>query len=567
MAATATFALKAGAWVRRVRLAMVAPDPRHPRRFQADFPLIDPSEFARPPLTAKLRTLVTYLNIVTALHNRYAATPKADLLTQAHGRDPLTTWAMTWLAQAADRGLGPMLDAAMQRRQSAAPGDFFTNGGMHPFHNFEDWEDTTRPTVEEAFENSINLAFVRLMRDIREYFIAQNQDAVRIMADPHDEVREAYLRRFADEEGRRFVHRFYRQYRDLKPSAIPVLLAHHARAGIDRRAALFRLVRPSGSVADLRAFLEAQSQSVHPGDVELQSLYERYGPDRFSLADRVYITGVHPLEIAVVSYLLDHPGATEAEVQEGTAAARQIAYTWLFKTHSRHKQDVRLRILLEEDAFDRIFEDWQRQGYPFGRLVPSLSTAIGSSGDRPDALAMLIGIVLDGGLRRPTVNFDRLAFAANTPYETLLAMHPSPPERVMAPEAAGTIRQALMGVVKNGTANGLRGAYIDVEGTPMPVGGKTGTGDNRLDTFASGGWVTSSRPVDRTGTFVFFLGDHLYGTVTAYVAGAQATRYDFTSELAVQVLKVLQPALMPLIRTPRGNEAHAAAEPALETFP
>jgi hypothetical protein len=124
-----------------------------------------------------------------------------------------------------------------------------------------------------------------------------------------------------------------------------------------------------------------------------------------------------------------------------------------------------------------------------------------------------------------------------------------------------------MGVVKNGTANGLRGAYIDVEGTPMPVGGKTGTGDNRLDTFASGGWVTSSRPVDRTATFVFFLGDHLYGTVTAYVAGAQATRYDFTSELAVQVLKVLQPALMPLIRSPRGNEAHAAVEPALETFP
>jgi membrane peptidoglycan carboxypeptidase len=517
--------------------------------------------------TAKLRTLVTYLNIVTALHNRYAATPKADLPTQAHGRDPLTTWAMTWLAQAPDRGLGPMLDAAMQRRHSAAPGDFFTNGGMHPFHNFEDWENTTRPTVEEAFENSINLAFVRLMRDIREYFIAQNQDAVRIMADPHAEVREAYLRRFADEEGRRFVHRFYRQYRDLKPSAIAVLVAHHARAGIDRRAALFRLVRPSGSVADLRAFLEAQSLSVYPSDVELQGLYERYGSDRFSLADQAYVTGVHPLEIAVASYLLDHPGATEAEVQEGTASARQIAYTWLFKTHSRHKQDVRLRILLEEDAFDRIFADWRRQGYPFGRLVPSLSTAIGSSGDRPDALAMLIGIVLDGGLRRPTVNFDRLAFAAGTPYDTQFAMHPSPPERVMAPEAAGTIRQALMGVVKNGTANGLRGAYIDVEGTPMPVGGKTGTGDNRLDTFASGGWVTSSRPVDRTATFVFFLGDHLYGTVTAYVAGAQATRYDFTSELAVQVLKVLQPALMPLIRSPRGNEAHAAVEPALETFP
>jgi hypothetical protein len=399
------------------------------------------------------------------------------------------------------------------------------------------------------------------MHDIREYVIAQNQDAARIRSDPHDEVREAYLHRFADEEGRKFVHRFYQQYRDLKPSTVLVLIAHHARAGLDRRVALFRSIRPDGSVADLRAFLEAHSRLVHASDEELQGLYETYGPDRFALADQAYIAGVHPLEIAVVSYLLDHPGATEAQVQHVTKSERQAAYGWLFKTSSRHKQDARLRTLLEEDAFDRIFEDWQRQGYPFGRLVPSLSTTIGSSGDRPDALAKLIGIIMDGGERRPTTDFERLAFATDTPYETVLATHLSPPERVMAPEVAETIRQALMGVVKNGTANGLLGAYADANGAPMPVGGKTGTGDNRLDTFASGGWITSSRPVDRTATFVFFLGDRLYGTVTAYVAGPQAARYAFTSALAVQVLRVLEPALMPLIRASPGNEAHAGQEP------
>jgi hypothetical protein len=42
--------LKAGLWVRRTRLAIVAPDPRHSRRSQADFPLIGPSEFGQPPL-------------------------------------------------------------------------------------------------------------------------------------------------------------------------------------------------------------------------------------------------------------------------------------------------------------------------------------------------------------------------------------------------------------------------------------------------------------------------------------------------------------------------------------
>jgi hypothetical protein len=54
MAASATLALKAGACVRRVRFVIVAPDPRHSRRFQADFPLNGLSDFGRPPLSKRL---------------------------------------------------------------------------------------------------------------------------------------------------------------------------------------------------------------------------------------------------------------------------------------------------------------------------------------------------------------------------------------------------------------------------------------------------------------------------------------------------------------------------------
>src|ERR1700723_2319606 len=50
MAASATFALKAGLCVRRARRVIVTPDRRHSRRSQAGFPLIELSEFARPPL-------------------------------------------------------------------------------------------------------------------------------------------------------------------------------------------------------------------------------------------------------------------------------------------------------------------------------------------------------------------------------------------------------------------------------------------------------------------------------------------------------------------------------------
>ena len=115
---------------------------------------------------------------------------------------------------------------------------------------------------------------------------------------------------------------------------------------------------------------------------------------------------------------------------------RQEVYGWLYKAHSAHKQDLRIRILLEQDAFDRILQDWQRQGYPFGHLVLALGTSIGSSGDRPDALADLMGIILNEGVRRPSVDLERLHFAAGTPYDTEMVVD-AKPERVLAPRGGG----------------------------------------------------------------------------------------------------------------------------------
>jgi hypothetical protein len=46
---------------------------------------------------------------------------------------------------------------------------------------------------------------------------------------------------------------------------------------------------------------------------------------------------------------------------------------------------------------------------------------------------------------------------------------------------------------------------------------------------------------------VFFLGDRFYGVITAYVAGANAEQYHFTSSLPVQIIKFLQPTLSPLL--------------------
>src|SRR5262249_11656565 len=153
----------------------------------------------------------------------------------------------------------------------------------------------------------------------------------------------------------------------------------------------------------------------------------------------------------------------------------------------------------------------------------------------------LMGIILNGGIEMPAESVTQLHFAADTPYDTTFTRKATTPVRVMAPEIANTLRGVLTGVVADGTASRLRGTYVLPNGNPLPIGGKTGTGENRVDKFAAGGGVIESRALDRTATFVFFLGDRFFGTVTAYVPAPDAGRYHFSSALVVQLLKALEP--------------------------
>ena len=67
---------------------------------------------------------------------------------------------------------------------------------------------------------------------------------------------------------------------------------------------------------------------------------------------------------------------------------------------------------------------------------------------------------------------------------------------------------------------------------------------------------------------MFFLGDRFFGTVTAYVPGEDAGRYHFTSGLAVQLLKALEPELRPLINAPphRRHQARSRLLPVADTL-
>lgn len=153
--------------------------------------------------TAKRRTLITCLEIVAALHQQYAGMAADELhRVPVAQRDRLTRWALDHLARARDRSLPAMLDAAMRRRYSASPNEvFFTGGGAHVFENFRREDNQRSPTVDEALQDSINLAFVRLMRDIVHHFIYRDPaGAARVLDEPDNAQRSALLARFADRE-------------------------------------------------------------------------------------------------------------------------------------------------------------------------------------------------------------------------------------------------------------------------------------------------------------------------------------------------------------------------------
>lgn len=511
--------------------------------------------------TAKLRVLTTYLEIIAELHDRYAQSDVATL-RKAEAVDPLTRWALGYLIQHDDRNLPDMLDAALERRYSANPNErFFTGAGMHHFGNFRHQDDGRLPTMREALQESINLPFVRLMRDLVSYSTYQTSNGAELLKSDDNPERREYLRRFADREGSVFIQRFWKKYRGKSADERIEALLDGMRPTPRRLAAVHRYLVPEADRATFDRFLTTRLAGSDLSEKDLDALYTRYSPGSYSLPDQGYIARVHPLDLWLLGYLIKHPDAGISEVIDASTAERQEVYGWLFRSRYKSARDSRIRIMLEVEAFTDIHRRWQRLGYPFDHLVPSLATALGSSGDRPAALAELMGIIVNDGIRLPSVRIDSLHFANATPYETRLGIRPDAGVRVLHPEVAAALREALATVVEGGTARRLNGSFLQASGEPLKVGGKTGTGDNRIQTVGAGGRLISSLALNRTATFVFYLGPNHFGTLTAYVPGQGADSFRFTSALPVQVLKGMAPILQPYLLSGAQTLCQPGTEP------
>src|SRR5439155_2590127 len=162
--------------------------------------------------TAKLRTLVTYLELISKEYDRLApmTVAKRAALTPTRS-DRLGRWVQEERILHPAATLAQVLDDALERRYSASPyAVFFTGGGEHRFSNFDKADDERRPSVREAFQRSVNLVFIRLMDEVVDHVTSSQLESDAILAAPSDDSRRrAYPWLFAHSEGSVFLAQPY----------------------------------------------------------------------------------------------------------------------------------------------------------------------------------------------------------------------------------------------------------------------------------------------------------------------------------------------------------------------
>lgn len=500
--------------------------------------------------TAKLRTLVSYLEVIAEIDGRLPAESNSAT-PQPAAADQLTRWVVGWRAEHPDAGLPALLEAALDRRYPANPRERFrVAGGSERYRNLGRADDRRKLTVRDAFRRSVNLPFVRMLRDVIEHLVESDPASAALAADPGDPRRRALLERYAERDGRRLQRRFFARLRGAAGGRTADALAGPLHGDAGRLAALLRYVRPAATPSDLLLFLARHMDALPPaGDVV--ALYRRHAPGAADpLADLAFRLRLHPLALVTASWLEAHPGGGLADLLDETAADRQAVAAGVTLGDRKQAQDSRIQALLEEDAFDALRERWARLGYPFARLVPSYGTALGASGDRPIALIALLGILSADGERFPLEHRTRLRFAVGSPYETVLRQPPSPGDLVLSPAVARAARSVMRSVVSDGTAASAKNVF---GAGLLTLAAKTGTGDNRSRRFDRRGRLLSDEVRSRTATFVFLVGERWFGAVTAHVSGRAAEDYTFTSALPAHLLKLLAPKVLPAFGPPKGH--------------
>ena len=370
--------------------------------------------------TAKLRTLITYLTSSASCTTGSRRCRSRDLLrTAASAEDPLTEWAAGYLA----RTPGPQRCRRCSTRRCSEPirrrrVPSLPAAASRASAISTTWEDDGRPTRRDRLPALDQSGFRPDPARYRQLLHGgeRRRRSSGCSAIPTTRSARPICSGLSNADSRRFLHRFYKDYTGLNGNEAMALLADRTQPVPKRLATVFLSIHPDARLAHLqRVPDDALCRKCDLSDRRALGLVS----DLFARAAATWpIAAMSPASIRSncgwLSICRSTPARAWNEILDASAQVRQEAYSWLFKGNP-HKQDTRIRILLEQDAFERIYENWKALGYPFSHLVPSLGTAIGASGDRPDALADLMGTIMNGGVRVPTVTIERLALCRRIP--------------------------------------------------------------------------------------------------------------------------------------------------------
>jgi membrane peptidoglycan carboxypeptidase len=495
--------------------------------------------------TSKFRTLITYMQVIELIYQQYAPLSAAERAIK-NEMDPLRKWVLAEFKATPGLTSAELLDRSLKRTYSGSPGErFFTASGMHEFHNFNNSQNGRRFTVAEALHDSVNLPLIRMMRDIVWYYNFEQYGLTtgHLKALAPDKRKEL-VDRFSKQESRTFYSRFYNRYKGKKLVDIEAALLAKMKLTATKVATTRRLLHPDESLESFARIVTRIVPDLKHQPVHLEHLYNTLGA-RLTIPDVSYLLGIHPFEVITAATLALNPELTLDALLERATPLTAAYYSWLKKPNSRG-QGRALRIIMEQDAFVDIHKLWKGVGYRNAQLVPSLATSLGTSADQPAALAELMSIIMNGGMRRLPHKVTKVSMAKDSPYEVSYIPEPAKDKRALSKEIAERGRQVLFDIVAQGTAVRLKDGFTGKNGTYL-LGGKTGTGDNRVKKFGSGLVLKGSKVLNRTATFMFVIDEFMCGTITAFVEGPSAGAYQFTSSLPVQIMKSMGPSLTPLL--------------------
>ena len=141
-------------------------------------------------------------------------------------------------------------------------------------------------------------------------------------------------------------------------------------------------------------------------------LFRAYQNPRLTLIDYAYLLSMHPLDLWCATEFCKDADLPWEKLWSSSSGSASPGLRLVAQHRNHRAQNVRLRIRIERDAFTRMTPYWQRLGFPFKTMVPTYATAIGSSSDRPVALAELVGILVNDGVRRPATSLTKIHFAS-----------------------------------------------------------------------------------------------------------------------------------------------------------